>query len=454
MSTYHATISLSAISSDPRSASNQSAIKKGGKALSTASAVSQAKAHVQYIVDPNKTDLAQEGMILASTEDGHVTTSQERRELIQSISEKLDRRTQKLQKPNRDGSKKPPILKSRVRVMDKIIVSLPNDATLEHQAEIGRLTLSALIGDSGAFGIAAIHGDCENNKHMHIALIDGPESRDAAQKRAETRCETKPDKVIRVRQGDHLRLNEAYAKRNTRLKIGEIINNVADRHGLRRAELRSLEELGIEREPQIHEGPRISQARRGDERASCISDLPPRTREALEHNVATIMTDRQPDEPLGEIDPRIFPERLRPYIDDGVKHMNEAMRHQQERAQKRAATVSANSTWVDGLAIQQHYMRLRKSLKKKDRQEAILWRYGDAKRRLKMVREGRRSQLLGRAASRRSFAIGRLMGVIKVVDKFFLLGSSHPSVHAGCDHQVYDDQRSQRYRLRRIERER
>lgn len=134
-----------------------------------------------------------------------------------------------------------------IRLADKIIVSLPQDATPEHHREMVRKIVSNLGQDSDAWIVAAIHRDRSGNPHAHILAIDGMETREAAKAR-------RPD-ATRIRRRDALRLNEGGCRQILRQRIADQINAVSALHGYRRAEIRSLKDQGIQREAQKHKGP-------------------------------------------------------------------------------------------------------------------------------------------------------------------------------------------------------
>jgi hypothetical protein len=140
-----------------------------------------------------------------------------------------------------------------IRLADKMIVSLPADASPEHHREMVGSILSDLGGDSDAWLVAAIHRDRAGNPHAHILAIDGLETREAAHAR-------RPD-AQRIRRRDQLRLNEGGNRPELRRRIAAQINLVADREGYRRAEIRSLSDQGIDRAAQEHQGPKGSARR-------------------------------------------------------------------------------------------------------------------------------------------------------------------------------------------------
>ena len=140
-----------------------------------------------------------------------------------------------------------------IRLADKLIVSLPADATPQHHREMVAGIVSDLGGDSDAWLVAAIHRDRGGNPHAHVLAIDGLETRAAALAR-------RPD-AKRVRRRDALRLNEGGNRQELRQRIAAQINRVSDAHGYRRAEVRSLVAQGVQRAAQEHEGP-VGSARR------------------------------------------------------------------------------------------------------------------------------------------------------------------------------------------------
>lgn len=141
-----------------------------------------------------------------------------------------------------------------VRLADKLIVSLPADASPEHHREMVAGILADLGGDSDAWMVGAIHRDRAGNPHAHILAIDGLETRAAAQAR-------RPN-AQRVRRRDQLRLNEGGNRPKLRARIAAHINAISAREGYRLAEIRNLADQGITRPAQEHEGPHGSARRR------------------------------------------------------------------------------------------------------------------------------------------------------------------------------------------------
>lgn len=166
-----------------------------------------------------------------------------------------------------------------VRLSDTFIISLPNDATPEECREMAKDMLSHLVGDSDAHALAAIHSDKERNKHLHIFFTDGQETRESAIARN--------PKAKRVRRRDFGQLNEGGKPKELRGKMAEIINGVGDREGRRFAEHRTLEERGIERTPQTHEGQEVQdKIARGHELTEAAKDRVERNQNTIAENIA------------------------------------------------------------------------------------------------------------------------------------------------------------------------
>lgn len=223
MAHYETTVSLSHISTSSKARSG----------LSVADAVGAAKAHLRYIT---RDDAAEDGNIIARTNGQFLDGSTD--ELKAAARNAIDNRSQK----HTDAY--------GVRLADRLIVSLPNDATITEQRQICANILEDFTADSEAFGMAAIHTDKDGNKHAHFLFVDGLESLEAAKAR-------RPD-AKRVRRADALRLNEGGNRQEVRARVAASINAVAIPAGRRAAEVRSYADRGIEREPQHHEGPQVA----------------------------------------------------------------------------------------------------------------------------------------------------------------------------------------------------
>lgn len=223
MAHYETTVRLSHISTSSKARSG----------LSVADAVGGAKAHLRYIT---RDDAAEDGNIIARTNGQFLDAPPD--ELKAAARNAIDNRSQK----HTDAY--------GVRLADKLIVSLPNDATITEQRQMCANILENFTADSEAFGMAAIHTDKAGNKHAHFLFVDGRESLEAAKAR-------RPD-AKRVRRADALRLNEGGNRQEVRARVAASINAVALPAGRRAAEVRSYGDRGIEREPQRHEGPQVA----------------------------------------------------------------------------------------------------------------------------------------------------------------------------------------------------
>lgn len=227
---YAATINVSHISTSSKA--------RGG--LSTGAARKAALDNLSYITRETKTDAAD--IIGHAQGETLIATDPADRQAMRDMSRwAIDARCERHTDAN------------GVRLADKMIVSLPADASAEHHREMVSGVLADLGKDSDAWLVAAIHRDRAGNPHAHILAIDGLESLEAAKQR-------RPD-AKRVRRRDALRLNEGGNRKELRQRIAAQINAVSDAHGYRRAEIRSLADQGITRTPQTHLGPRGSARR-------------------------------------------------------------------------------------------------------------------------------------------------------------------------------------------------
>lgn len=237
MAHYETTVRLSHISTS----------NKARSGLSVADAVGAAKAHLRYIT---RDDAAEDGNIIARTNGQFLDGPPD--ELKAAARNAIDNRSQK----HTDAY--------GVRLADKLIVSLPNDATIEEQRQMCANILEDFTADSEAFGMASIHTDKAGNKHAHFLYVDGPESLEAAKVR-------RPD-AKRVRRADALRLNEGGNRQEVRARVAASINAVALPAGRRAAEVRSYADRGVEREPQRHEGPQVAdKLERKPDRATALT---------------------------------------------------------------------------------------------------------------------------------------------------------------------------------------
>jgi hypothetical protein len=274
MSHYETTVRLTHISTSSKARSG----------LSVADAVGAAKAHLRYIT---RDDAAQPGDVLARSNGAILDGSPD--DLKAAAKAAIDNRSQR----HTDAH--------GVRLADKLIVSLPRDATMDEQRTMCAAILSDFCGDSEAFGMAAIHTDKRGNPHAHFLFVDGLESIEAAKAR-------RPD-AQRVRRADALRLNEGGNRQEVRERVAASINATAAPAGRRMAEVRSLEARGIDRTPQRHEGPQVA------DRLARHPDRPTFTRRVynrLKSNADALRKRLQRDTIEGaSIDPDDIPSRYR-----------------------------------------------------------------------------------------------------------------------------------------------
>lgn len=274
MSHYETTVRLTHISTSSKARSG----------LSVADAVGAAKAHLRYIT---RDDAAQPGDVIARSNGVILDGSPD--DLKAAAREAIDKRSQR----HTDAY--------GVRLADRLIVSLPRDATMDEQRTMCAAILSDFCGDSEAFGMAAIHTDKRGNPHAHFLFVDGLESIAAAKAR-------RPD-AQRVRRADALRLNEGGNRQEVRERIAATINAVAAPAGRRLAEVRSFKERGIDREPQRHEGPQVA------DKLAREPDRPTFTRRVynrLKSNADALRKRLQRDTIEGaSIDPDDIPSRYR-----------------------------------------------------------------------------------------------------------------------------------------------
>ena len=222
MSHYETTVRLTHISTSSKARSG----------LSVADAVGAAKAHLRYIT---RDDAAQPGDVIARSNGVILDGSPD--DLKAAAREAIDKRSQR----HTDAY--------GVRLADRLIVSLPRDATMDEQRTMCAAILADFTADSEAFRMAAIHGQARE-PHAHFLFVDGLESIAAAKPAAPTRSASA--------RADALRLNEGGNRQEVRERIAATINAVAAPAGRRLAEVRSFKERGIDREPQRHEGPQVA----------------------------------------------------------------------------------------------------------------------------------------------------------------------------------------------------
>jgi hypothetical protein len=274
MSHYETTVRLTHISTSSKARSG----------LSVADAVGAAKAHLRYIT---REDAAQTGDIIARSNGAFLDGSPD--DLKAAAREAIDKRSQR----HTDAY--------GVRLADRLIVSLPRDATMDEQRTMCAAILADFTADSEAFGMAAIHTDKRGNPHAHFLFVDGLESIAAAKAR-------RPD-AQRVRRADALRFNEGGNRQEVRERVAAAINATAAPAGRRLAEVRSFKERGIDREPQRHEGPQVA------DKLAREPDRPTFTRRVynrLKSNADALRKRLQRDTIEGaSIDPDDIPSRYR-----------------------------------------------------------------------------------------------------------------------------------------------
>ena len=219
----------------------------------------KSRAHLRYIARPSATGHHAEGAVLLRT-DGQTVVAPDgpvaRRAFLGRIDAAIDARAANHR------------ARRGVRLIDKGIVSLPSDANAAQCFEMTEALAEEFGGNSEAHVVAALHRDRRGNPHVHLLMIDGKETAEAASERAEKRRQVeeggafldgrKPKKT-RVRRQDHLRLGELGSRAAARLRAAAVVNRIAVRDGLRCPETRSLSELGIERPPQKHTGPQAAE---------------------------------------------------------------------------------------------------------------------------------------------------------------------------------------------------
>ena len=123
-------------------------------------------------------------------------------------------------------------------IAGRFIVSLPNDWPLDARREALRRVCAHLAPPgSDALAMGALHGDKPDNPHMHILAVDGLEAPELARARADARRANmppgSPPKAVLARRRDALRLNDLKRPKELRRDIAAILNDIAQREGLR-----------------------------------------------------------------------------------------------------------------------------------------------------------------------------------------------------------------------------
>ena len=238
--------------------------KKGGKPPSVSATVAKAKDRIAYIT---REDGAIEDADIILAHDGQI-----RRDLTRDEARSIMRQaTEERAKKHRKGG-------VGVRLMDTIMVSLPNDATPDERRKMAGKMVGHLVGQSEAHALAAIHTDKAGNSHLHIAYLDGLETAEQARIR-------NPD-AKRVRRMEYGKLNEGGKPKELRRELAGIINSVGKKEGRRKAEHRSFKDRGMKQQPQRHEGVQVHDkaARQG------VPQLTPGAAARLDDNLTIIAT--------------------------------------------------------------------------------------------------------------------------------------------------------------------
>jgi hypothetical protein len=250
MSHYEATVKVAHISTSP-AARNP---------LSVADATARATANLDYITRR------------AACQDGDLLIHQAgKTEIAQDEKGRAALRARALSALDERGKKHR--ANTGVRLCDKLIVSLPADATPAEHRQMATEIIASLGGDSEALLIGAIHTDKQGNPHLHIWALDGLETVEAAKARAPN--------AKRVRRAEHLQMNEGGNRQELRAQVAEAINKVSRTAGRRLAEVRSFKERGIDRTPQKHEGVQVADKLERETGRK----LTPRVQKRLTHNL-------------------------------------------------------------------------------------------------------------------------------------------------------------------------
>ncbi|SNY93274.1 MobA/MobL family protein [Cohaesibacter sp. ES.047] len=297
-----------------------------------------AMANLNYILRPSATRYEQCQHIFARTNGvtyGCVDSVADKKEMVKRCEEALSKRAQKSAK-NRSakggglgkaGDKNKAKIKG-VALCYKGVIALPADANPLHLMHMAQEILEHLAADSEAMVVAAIHYDRPGNPHLHLWIVDGPETMESARARAEERKAQRSEddtKKTRVNRRDQVRLNERYGYKNGRHEIGQIIDRISVCEGLRRPQLLTLAERGLDKLPQVHEGP---EPKHKFERYGPDADLSYQAQEKLLTNFWRILRNNydvsawDPAKPI-VADIEIFPDRLRSFAGWAIEQINE-----------------------------------------------------------------------------------------------------------------------------------
>ena len=193
----------------------------------------QPKAHLRYIT---RDDAAQPGDVIARSNRVILDGSPD--DLKAAAREAIDKRSQR----HTDAY--------GVRLADRLIVSLPRDATMDEQRTMCAAILADFTADSEAFRMAAIHTDKRGNPHAHFLFVDGLESIAAAKAPPPRRAARPQGRRLAPERGRQS-AGGARAYRRHHQRRSSPSRPQAGR-------VRSFKERGIDREPQRHEGPQVA----------------------------------------------------------------------------------------------------------------------------------------------------------------------------------------------------
>ena len=273
MSHYETTVRLTHISTSSKARSG----------LSVADAVGAAKAHLRYIT---RDDAAQPGDVIARSNGVILDGSPD--DLKAAAREAIDKRSQR----HTDAY--------GVRLADRLIVSLPRDATMDEQRTMCAAILADFTADSEAFGMAAIHTDKRGNPHAHFLFVDGLESIAAAKARRPDAQRPQGRRLAPERGRQSAGGARAYRRHHQRR------SSPSRPQAGRGAQ---FQERGIDREPQRHEGPQVA------DKLAREPDRPTFTRRVynrLKSNADALRKRLQRDTIEGaSIDPYDIPSRYR-----------------------------------------------------------------------------------------------------------------------------------------------
>ena len=305
---YTATIVFSVISSSPKSRSNQQAIQNGKAPLTTEEATKKAIRHIKYICKKKK-NKTNDYISVIYLHQGNLHNITNKKSFLSEISTKLYEHTAAGPEIIRQEKRSSPFKKS-MRVIEKILVTLPNDASLIQLQEICSKILTEFCGVSNVHGICSIHGRLNgDNNHANFVFINGKESIETAQKRASERAKSATKRTRAIRKY-HISFQEPFSIISNRKKIAEIINEIANRDGLNPIEIRPLKDQDIQTTPQMHEN-----CKRLNDQEPYITDA---SKHALRFNFTTMFKEKQGEIGSQPVNRDLYPKRWdnNPYIQE------------------------------------------------------------------------------------------------------------------------------------------